>query len=434
MTRDVRAGRRKLLSGAGAVTLALALAACSSPGCTSASSGSSSSGGGGLPDTIKIMDINGLTGPVAFAGSNAAKGTALAVEQIEADGLLGKSKLEIDSKDAAADPQQAASFASQAIADPSYAAILGPSASAQSAAVSPIVQAAGMPTVYVQSGQRGRHRRRRHLPAHPAGRLVLRHRGRLHRPEAHQDGVGPLQRRQPHPRPAGPDHRAGAAQGQERRDGRDGQRRGDRAGLHDVGVPDRRPEARRRLPAAHRPQYPVAISRLKQAGFQGEIIGFSAMGAANWQLGRATYCRRRRVADQLHRHADRRQLQEVRRGVPEEVQSSRRATTPRRPTTACRFLARAIAEADSADRSAIKDGLATVADKGFDGAQGHVTFDKGDARVPGVLVSWTARRRSWSAVPDRCRAGRRRTTAAPRPLAPAHGEDRRTWHKTCSTP
>ena len=52
------------------------------------------------------------------------------------------------------------------------------------------------------------------------------------------------------------------------------------------------------------------------------------------------------------------------------------------------FLARAIAEADSADRGAIKDGLAKVADKGFDGAQGHVTFDKGDARVPGVLVEW----------------------------------------------
>ena len=156
MTRDLRAGRRKLLTGAGAVTLALALAACSSPGSDQLLLGQRLvGGGGGLPATIKIMDINGLTGPVAFAGSNAAKGTALAVEQIEADGLLGDTKIEVDSKDAAADPQQAASFASQAISDPSYAAILGPSASAQSAAVSPIVQQAGMPTVYVQSGSDG---------------------------------------------------------------------------------------------------------------------------------------------------------------------------------------------------------------------------------------------------------------------------------------
>jgi branched-chain amino acid transport system substrate-binding protein len=52
------------------------------------------------------------------------------------------------------------------------------------------------------------------------------------------------------------------------------------------------------------------------------------------------------------------------------------------------FLARAIAEADSADRAAIKDGLKAIADDGFDGAQGHVTFEDGDARVPGVLVEW----------------------------------------------
>ena len=52
------------------------------------------------------------------------------------------------------------------------------------------------------------------------------------------------------------------------------------------------------------------------------------------------------------------------------------------------FLARAIAEADSADRAAIIGGLKTIADEGFDGAQGSVTFEDGDARVPGVLVQW----------------------------------------------
>jgi branched-chain amino acid transport system substrate-binding protein len=32
--------------------------------------------------------------------------------------------------------------------------------------------------------------------------------------------------------------------------------------------------------------------------------------------------------------------------------------------------------------------MATVADQGFDGAQGQLTFDDTDARVPGVLVRW----------------------------------------------
>ena len=212
MTRDVRAGRRTFLGGAGALTLALALAACSSPGSDSDSSGGeAASGGGGLPDTIKIMDINGLTGPVAFAGSNAAKGTELAIEQIEDDGLLGDTTIEVDSKDAAADPQQAASFASQAISDPSYAAILGPSASAQSAAVSPIVQQAGMPTVYVQSGSDGvivgDATYRLTPPAASYYKIV----GDYIDQQGITDGVDPLQRRQPDPRPAGPGHGARAS-------------------------------------------------------------------------------------------------------------------------------------------------------------------------------------------------------------------------------
>jgi branched-chain amino acid transport system substrate-binding protein len=52
------------------------------------------------------------------------------------------------------------------------------------------------------------------------------------------------------------------------------------------------------------------------------------------------------------------------------------------------FLARGVAEADSTDRTAVQEGLATVAGEGFDGAQGEITFEGNDARVPGVLVRW----------------------------------------------
>ena len=386
MTRDVRAGRRKLLSGAGAVTLALALAACSSPGGTSASSGSSSSGGGGLPDTIKIMDINGLTGPVAFAGSNAAKGTALAVEQIEADGLLGKSKLEIDSKDAAADPQQAASFASQAIADPSYAAILGPSASAQSAAVSPIVQAAGMPTVYVQSGSEGV--------------IVGDATYRLTPPAAsYYDIVGGYID-QKHIKTASVLFNAGnptlAQLGQTTVPALLKDKNVETVGTGSVEVTaqdfttsasqiaGQKPDAAFLLLTG--PQYPVAISQLKQAGFQGEIIGFSAMGAGNLnsagQTAAGAVWPTNFTATQTDESS--KKFVEAFQKKYNELPNNYAAEAYDRMW----FLARAIAEADSADRSAIKDGLATVADKGFDGAQGHVTFDKGDARVPGVLVAW----------------------------------------------
>ena len=113
MNSGSRFGRRKALSGAGALVLAVGLAACSSPGDSSSSGGGGGGGGGGegLPDTVKLMSINGLTGPVAFAGTNAQKGYDLAIEQIEADGLLGDTTIEIDYRDSAASPQEAASFA-----------------------------------------------------------------------------------------------------------------------------------------------------------------------------------------------------------------------------------------------------------------------------------------------------------------------------------
>ena len=287
MTRDVRAGRRTFLSGAGALTLALALAACSSPGSDSDSSGGeAASGGGGLPDTIKIMDINGLTGPVAFAGSNAAKGIDLAIEQIEADGLLGETTIEVDSKDAAADPQEAASFASQAIADQSYAAILGPSASAQSAAVSPIV-AAGRHADRLRPGrQRRRHRRRLHLPAHPAGRVLLRHRRRLHRRAGRHDGVVLFNAGNPTLAQLGPGD--GARDGRRRTASRCSGSAGVEVTAQDfttVGLADRRREAR--TPPSCMltgPQYPVAITQLRRPASPARSSGCQRHGRGQPRL------------------------------------------------------------------------------------------------------------------------------------------------------
>ena len=157
MTRDVRAGRRTFLSGAGALTLALALAACSSPGSDSDSSGGeAASGGGGLPDTIKIMDINGLTGRSPSRGRTRRRGPRSPSSRSRTTVSSATRRSRSTARTPRPDPQQAGKLlASQAISDPSYAAILGPSASAQSAAVSLIVQQAGMPTVYVQSGSDG---------------------------------------------------------------------------------------------------------------------------------------------------------------------------------------------------------------------------------------------------------------------------------------
>ena len=53
------------------------------------------------------------------------------------------------------------------------------------------------------------------------------------------------------------------------------------------------------------------------------------------------------------------------------------------------FLARGIKQANSADRSAVQQGLASVAKEGFDGAMGKLTFEGNDLRVEGALAMWT---------------------------------------------
>lgn len=379
--------RRRALLGVGAAVLALAAAACSAPGGNSASGSTGGGGGNGLPGTVKVMDVNGLTGPVAFAGTNAKKGTDLAVEQIEAQGLLGKTKIQVDYKDAAADPQQAASLASQAIADTSYAAILGPSASAQATAVSPIVQKAGMPTLYVQAGS--------------DGVLLGDYTYRLTPPAQSYYGIVAKYLQQQNVKSASVLYNAGnptlAQLGKETVPGLLKDHGITLAGSASVDTTAQDFTTSASQLAGQKadavfllltgPQDPVAISQLRQAGFHGKIVGFSAMGAGNLKPAGQTAAGAvwpTNFAADMTDPGTKEFVQAYEKKYGGEVPNGYAAEAYDRMW----FLARALKAADSADRSALQKGLAKVAKEGFDGAQGHLTFDNGDARVPGVLVEW----------------------------------------------
>jgi branched-chain amino acid transport system substrate-binding protein len=392
MDTGVRISRRKAVSAAGALVLAVGLAACSSPASNNAGSagGGSSAGGEGLPSTVKLMAINGLTGPVAFAGTNAQKGYDLAVEQIEADGLLGDTTIQIDYNDSAADPQQAASFASQAISDTSYAAILGPSASAQSTAISPIVNQAGIPTVYVQSGSEGvvtgDYTFRLTPPATSYFDIVgdyveqqgvktasvLFNSGNPTLVQLGQDSVPALAQ----------DHGFDVVSST-----------GVEATQQDFTTPTsqiagQKPDAAFLM--VQGPQYPVAITQLRQAGYDGALIGMSAAGAGNLaSAGREAagfVWPTNFTADQPNESSQ--AFVEAYKAKYGEAPNNYAAEA----YDAVWFIARGLAEADSADRGALQRGLAAVAADGFTGAQGDITFDGNDARVPGVLVQWDGSR------------------------------------------
>ena len=381
--------RRKGLGGAGALALVLAVAACTSPGSGSSSGGAAGAGGGaeGLPDTIRVMSIRALTGPVSFAGLNAQKGIDLAIEQIEADGLLGDTAIEVDSRDSATSPQEAASFASQAIADPSYVAIIGPEASAQATAVSPIVDQQGMPTVYVQAGSEGvvigDYTFRITPPAASyfdlAGAYaeeqgvttasVLFNSGNPTLVQLGQEVVPEL---------AGEHGFEVVSTG------------GVEATQQDFTTPassiaGEDPDAAFLM--VQGPQYPVAITQLRQAGYDGQLIGMSAAGAGNLASagdGAAGFVWPTNFTADQDVESTRTFVEAYRAKYDGETPNNYAAEA----YDAMWFLARGVAEAGSADRAAVQEGLAAVAGAGFDGAQGAITFEGNDARVPGVLVRW----------------------------------------------
>ena len=390
MDRAVPVGRRKVLNGAGALVLALGLAACTSPGSGTSDSGSGAgggSGGEGLPDTIRIMSIRALTGPVSFAGLNAQKGIDLAIEEIEADGLLRETTVEVDSRDSSTSPQEAASFASQAIADPSYVAIIGPEASSQATAVSPIVDQQGMPTVYVQAGSEGvvigDYTFRITPPAESYFDLagdyaeqqgvttasVLFNSGNPTLVQLGQEVVPEL----------------ASAHGFEVVS-----TGGVEATQQDFTTPASSIAGENSDAAflmVQGPQYPVAITQLRQAGYDGELIGMSAAGAGNLTSagdGATGFVWPTNFTADQDVESTQTFVEAYRAKYDGETPNNYAAEA----YDAMWFLARGIAEAGSTDRAAVQEGLAAVASEGFDGAQGAVSFEGNDARVPGVLVRW----------------------------------------------
>lgn len=393
MTSGPRFGRRAALSGAGALVLAVGLAACSAPGDSSSEGGGSGGGdgGGALPDTVKLMSISGLTGPVAFAGLDAQKGYDLAVEMIAEDGLLGDTAIEIDYRDPANNPQEAASFASQAIGDPSYAAILGPVASVQSTAVSPIVEQAGIPTVYVQSGSEGVVIGDYTFRVTPPAASYFDIAGDYVEEQGAATASVLFNSGNPTLRQLGEDEIPALA--------------GER-GFEVVSSRGVEPTQQDFTTAASQiagenpdvaflmlqgPQCPVAITQLRQAGFEGEIVGMSAMGAGNLvsagEEAAGVVWPTSFSVDQ-----DIESSQAFVEAYKAKYDGAEPTSYAAEAYDAVWLIARGLAEADSADRTALQEGLAAVAAEGFAGAQGDVTFEGNDARVPGVLVEWDGSR------------------------------------------
>ena len=107
--------------------------------------------------TIKLRQIEPLTGPSAAYGIRARDGAAMAVEEINAaggvsDGQGGKFRLEIAAEDMANDPKQAVTIFRQFATDSSVVASIGPTNSVGFVPLLPIAGQVNLPLVGDGSG------------------------------------------------------------------------------------------------------------------------------------------------------------------------------------------------------------------------------------------------------------------------------------------
>jgi branched-chain amino acid transport system substrate-binding protein len=378
MARRFRVDR--LVIGAIAVAAGLGAATACSGGSAATSSGSS------LPATIKIVSLRDETGPIATYGKNAENGTKVAVQEINSTGYLGTSKLVITYEDTTGIPQVAASLATQAIANPSYVAMLGTIDSAQSVAVAPIAQHGKMPVVFTQSGS--------------AGVVLGNYTFRATAPQATTFAVTAQYLKSKGDTKVAvlyatnnPTNVGLATQALPSLSAQDGYQVVSTTGVASTNLDFTTEVSKIESSGAdavalflNGPQFPPAVKLLRQSGFKGTIVAGSAAGegvlAPIGALGAGVVY----TSDFNPLEKDAGAEHFV--GLYEKMFGQTPTNISAEAYDATWMLARALKNQGQATRAAVQAGLTNVAKAGFDGALGHDTFAGNDMRVAGVLTEW----------------------------------------------
>ncbi|HLU96270.1 MAG TPA: ABC transporter substrate-binding protein [Thermobifida alba] len=371
---------RSVLAATGAAVLLAGAAGCGGDP-------AESTAGEGLPDTIKVMSIKEMTGAVSFAGENSTKGVDLAVEQINEQGFLGDTKLEVVLEDGSDSTQEAASLATQAISDSSYSAILGPGLSSQASAISPIAEKNQMPVIYYQAGSKGvltgDYTYRVTAPAESYYHII----GDYLAEKKIETAAVLYNSANPTLTELGENVVPGVIEDNgvsiERSDTVTNETQDFTAVSSQIVKADT--DAVFLLLLG--PQNPRAVSQLRQKGYEGEIIGMTTMGAGNLETAgedAAGVVWPSNFSARSEAPSTQEFVEAYKAKYDGEIPNNYAAEG----YDATWLLARGIKEANSADRVAIQEGIAKVAQEGFDGAQGPLTFEGNDVRVEGVLASW----------------------------------------------
>jgi branched-chain amino acid transport system substrate-binding protein len=380
-----------MLAGSAVIASLALVAACGgASGDTDgdAAPGDGAAAEGSIPSEIKLMGIYDTTGPIAYAGVGASKGAHLAIEEIEAQGYLGDGvTISLQEVDTANEIERAASEVAKAVANPDVMAIFGPVASQQAATVAPVVEQAKVPTIFNQAGSDGvvigDYTFRATAPMgtyydiaaefladegltdvavfYNATFPTFAELGESIFPDlAKENGLTITDSL-----PVQSTTQDFAAQAQQ--------------------IANADPDAVVMLLIG--PQSVTAMTQLRQAGYEGQIVATSVQAAGNVAEAGA-------AAEGLVYPVDFSTVQEDAKAVAFTEAFTKKYGEAPDPYAAEGYdamwwLAHAIKTSGDASREGIQKGLQQVATEGFEGAMGKLTFEGNDVRVPGVMVRWT---------------------------------------------
>jgi branched-chain amino acid transport system substrate-binding protein len=384
MSRIKGRSKRRMAGLVVAVASVLSVTACGS-----------ASGGGGpeasddLPDTIKVVAINVETGAAAFAGLAANKGYELAVKEINESDFLDGSKLEVDFADSKGEPQTAAQELTKATTSGDVTAVFGSVLSSDAVAMSPLAEKAKMPIIYTQAGSDGvviGDYTYRMTPLMRSYYVNL----KKYIADTGAKSIGIIYTEAT---PTLQDIGKTVLPAMAKELGIEVTTSiGTPATTQDFAAPisqvlDAKPDLVSVLlvGAAN----PTAMTQLRQAGYDGPVIGNSGASAGNLEpAGDAGYGMV--WASDFNYQTTNESSQKFVKLYNDEYGEDP-LNYAAEAYDAAWFLATSLKEAQSADHESVKDAMATVAAEPFDGALGEgLTFDEQTVVVPGCVVEYSA--------------------------------------------
>jgi branched-chain amino acid transport system substrate-binding protein len=376
--------RRRLLQAAAVLASVSLLAACGGGSQAGAPAGGE---GGSIASEIKLRGIYDTTGPVAYAGVGASKGAQLAIEEIEEQGYLGEGvTLSFEETDTAGEIERASSEVSRAIADQSVSAIFGPVSGQQAATIAPMVEQAGVPTVFNQAGSDGvvigDYTFRSTAPMGSYYDIAAEHLAK----EGLTDVAVIYNATFPTFAEIGQTEfpKLAAENGITITDSYAVQSNTQDFTPQAQEIASKKPDAVVMLLIA--PQAVTALTQLSQAGYDGQTVGSSVQAAGNVAPAGEH-------AKGLVYPVDFSAAQDDELAVNfikafEEKHGEAPDQYAAEGYDSMWWLARGIKASGDSSRQGIQKGMQQVASEGFAGVMGDLTFEGNDVRVPGVLVEW----------------------------------------------